>query len=152
MTFDYIDLNNDDWYVLRSSQLDLHLGPSRVVKLISARDRSQSLDTVTLEDSCGMLKEEHSGLSISLRSFSFGSTFQIAVEALVFNTSEVEKEEEKLLSEIAMETRRLEELELEVTSSYASQHQWLRLESKIQTAKSRVKWRKEAMDDQCDLS
>ena len=62
-----------------------------------------------------MLEEERSGLNLSLRGFDRGSTFQTAVEVLVVNTSDIEEEEDKILSEIAVETRRLEELELEVT-------------------------------------
>ena len=72
-----------------------------------------------------MLEEERSGVNLSLRGFDLGSAFQVAVEAIVHETNEVE-EESKILSDIAMETRRLEKLELEVFSSPASQWSWLR--------------------------
>ena len=68
-----------------------------------------------------MLEEERSGLDLSLRGFDLGSTYQTAIEAVVVNTSEVEEEEDKLLSEIAAETRKLEKLELEVAASSAFQ-------------------------------
>ena len=74
-----------------------------------------------------MLEEERSGLSISLRGFDPGSTFQTTVETLVVNTNEVEEEEDKVLREIAMEVRKLERLELKVTAPCASQYLWLRL-------------------------
>ena len=121
-----------------------------MVKLISTRNVSQSLDTEALEDTCGMVKEERSGLHLTLQDFNFGSTFQAAIEALVINTSEVKEEEDKILSEIATETRRLERLELKVSSSSASRHLWLRLGLKIQAVKSHMKWRKEEIDGQCD--
>ena len=118
--------------------------------LISTRDISQSLDIKALEDACGMLEEERSGLHLTLQDFNFGSTFQAAIEALVINTSEVEEEEDKILSEIATETRRLERLELKVSSSSASRHLWLRSGLKIQAIKSHMKWRKEEIDGQCN--
>jgi len=62
-----------------------------------------------------MLEEERSELDLSIRSFGLGSTVQTAVEVIVINTNETEEEEDKMLKEIAMETRRLEELELEVS-------------------------------------
>ena len=120
-----------------------------MVKLISTRNVSQSLDTEALEDACGMVEEERSGLHLTLQDFNFRSTFQAAIEALVINTSEVEEEEDKILSEIATETQRLERLELKVSSS-ASRHLWLRLGLKIQAVKSHMKWRKEEIDGQCD--
>lgn len=115
MIIDYIDLDDDDWCV--SHSFGRHHGSQsfRVAKLISTRDASQSLDQISLEDAHDMLEEERSGLNLSLRGFDRGSTFQTAVEVLVVNTSDIEEEEDKILSEIAVETRRLEELELEVT-------------------------------------
>ena len=93
-----------------------------MAKLISTRDRSQSLDNIALEETCDMLEEERSGLSTSLRDFNPESTFQTTVEALVINTNEVEEEEDEFLREIAMELRRLERLELEVAASSASRY------------------------------
>jgi hypothetical protein len=87
-----------------------------VAKLISLRSASQSLDSTHLEDTCDMLEEERSGVGLSLRDFGLGSTFQTAIEALVVNTDEIEEEEDKISSEIAMETRRLEELDVKVTN------------------------------------
>jgi len=85
-----------------------------VVKLISTRDKSQSLDNVALEEAYNMLEQERSELNLSLRDFDLGSTFQTAVEVLVVETSEIEEAEDKILGEIATETQRLEELELKV--------------------------------------
>ena len=121
VTFYYIDLNDDDWCVSYNYQPSPGLEPSRVPKLISMRDVSQSLDNIALGEACDMLEEERSGLDLSLRGFDLGSTYQTAIEAVVVNTSEVEEEEDKLLSEIAAETRKLEKLELEVAASSAFQ-------------------------------
>ena len=64
-----------------------------------------------------MLEQERTELDLSLQGFDLGSTFQAAVEALVVNTSEIEENEDQILSEITTETRRLEALELEVATS-----------------------------------
>lgn len=109
-----IDLNDDDWCASRSFLYRRGLRSYRVAKLISARDESQSLDIVALEEAYDMLEEERSELTLSLRDFDLGSTFQTAVEVLVVNTSEIEEAEDTILGEIATETRRLEELELQV--------------------------------------
>lgn len=93
----------------------------RVTKLISARNASQSLDRIALEDTCELLEGERSRVNRSLQGFDLGSTFQTAVEVLVHETSEVEEEESRILSEIATETRRLEKLELEVFPPSAPQ-------------------------------
>lgn len=98
----------------------------RVAKLISMRNASQSLDKIALEDTCDLLEQERSEVNLSLQGFTVGSTFQTAVEDLVFETNEVEEEESRLLNDIAMETQRLEKLELEVFSSSVPQRSWLR--------------------------
>jgi len=72
-----------------------------------------------------MLEQERSELDLSLRGFDLGSTFQAAVEILVVNTSEIEEEEDQIMSEITMETRRLEKLELEVTAPSMAWFSWL---------------------------
>jgi hypothetical protein len=88
----------------------------RAVKLISVCSPSQSLGNMAAEEACGALEKERSDLNLSLRSFDLGSIFQTAIEALVVDTDGVEEEEDKLLGEIAMETRKLEKLELEVVA------------------------------------
>ena len=142
MIFDSIDLNNDDWYVPYCLQQCRGLQSFRVTKLTSVCNISQSLDNIALEDACDVLEEERSELNLSLRGFDFGSTFQTAVEVLVANTEEIEEEEDKILRQIATETRRLEELELEVAAFSATWFLLLMFELKIQTAKSHIEWRK----------
>ena len=90
------------------------LGSFRATKLVSARNASQSLDKIFLEDTCDRLEEERSGVNMSLQGFGLDSAFQAAIEALVHEASEAEEEESKFLSVIATETQRLEKLELEV--------------------------------------
>lgn len=74
-----------------------------------------------MKENCDVLELERSGVSLSLQDFTIGCTFQTAIEVLVLEVNEVE-EESRLLSDIATESQRLEELELKVFSSSASQH------------------------------
>jgi hypothetical protein len=92
------------------------LKPFRAAKLMSVCSTSQSLGNIAAEEACDTLEKERSDLNLSLRSFDLGSIFQTAVEALVVDTDGVEEEEDKLLGEIAAETRKLEMLELEVAA------------------------------------
>lgn len=78
----------------------------------STRNTSLRLDKISLEDTFSLLEEERSEVAQCLQGFCLGSTLQTAVETLVLEIDEVE--ESKILSEIATETRRLEELELKV--------------------------------------
>jgi hypothetical protein len=78
------------------------------------RNSSRSVDNMALEATIDMLEDERSGLDLSLQSFNFGSTFQIALEVLAINTDDLEEEEDEFLSSIATETWKLEELDLKV--------------------------------------
>jgi gamma-glutamylcysteine synthetase len=86
-----------------------------VAELITTRGVSQSLDKSALDDTCDLLEEELSRVNRSLHGFNPGSTFQAAVEVLATKTGEVEEEESTFSSEIAVETQRLEWLELKVS-------------------------------------
>ena len=93
-----------------------------MAKLTSARIALQSLNTAALEGIGDALEEERSDVNLSLRNFDLGSTLQTTIEALVVNTNEIEEEEDKISSEIAGETRRLEKLELKVTPSSVTRY------------------------------
>jgi hypothetical protein len=86
----------------------------RAKKLIAAQNASQSVDKITLDDTCDLLEEERSEANLALQAFDLGSPLQAALEVLVYETNNVEEEEGRILTAIAMETRRLEELEFEV--------------------------------------
>ena len=73
-----------------------------------------TLDKEALEDMDAILDEERADVSTALRGYGPGSAFQNALEAFATSMNDGDESEESISREIALETQRLEELELKV--------------------------------------